>query len=177
MGLPLKASNPTVGVPVLWTTWTRPGSDGLTIGPWATQACRAHLVRNHHPLSCSTCSTMSTSNLSTTQYQQLQLKLSAKVKETELLQQQLARLNEDVEDLRQDKKYLRAHNDDLKGELARLRDEIAAERKEKDRYRALVKQLQVRSPSRITRCRFLRDLLGSCTVRLEGRRRGLHGQV
>ena len=88
---------------------------------------------------------MSTSNLSTTQYQQLQLKLNAKIKENELLKQQLARLTEDVEELRQDKKYLRGHNEDLKGDMARLREELARERKEKEEYRALVTQSKVRT--------------------------------
>lgn len=101
----------------------------------------------------STCSTMSTSNLSTTQYQQLQLKLNAKIKENELLKQQLARLTEDVEELRQDKKYLRGHNEDLKGDMVRLREELAKERREKEEYKALAAQSQVRTSLRAPKLR------------------------
>lgn len=112
---------------------------------------------------------MSTSNISATQYEQLQIKLSAKSKENELLQQQLARLSEDVEDLRQDKKYLRAHNDDLKGELARLRKELEVGRRDKEKYRALAKQLQVCISCRASVLRFSWNRLGSCSPCTESR--------
>lgn len=113
---------------------------------------------------------MSTSSLSNTQYQQLQLKLNAKIKENELLKQQLTRLAEDVEELRQDKKYLRGHNEDLKGDMARLREELARERREKEEYKALASQSQVRTPLRAPKLRSSLNVPGQCTTRVPSRR-------